>query len=24
MIWYDMICIYCNWISTRWQRSVNL
>jgi len=22
-IWYAMIFIYCNWVSTRWQRSVN-
>ena len=24
MIWYDMIFIYSNWVSTRWQWSVNL
>ena len=24
MIWYDTIFIYCNWVSTRWQWSVNL
>jgi len=24
MIRYDMIFIYCNWISTRWQWSVDL
>jgi len=23
-IWYDMIFIYCNWVSTRWHWSVNL
>jgi hypothetical protein len=21
---YDMIFIYCNWVSTRWQRSVDM
>jgi len=24
MMWYDMLFIYSNWISTRWQWSIDL
>jgi len=24
IMWYDMIFIYCSWVSARWQWSVNL